>query len=121
MDKLWNFDEPILEIVHVPDYVDQDITGATVAAIVQGGCASGSYMPAVTYSDANRTMSEHGNRVLEDIESAYGELPQPPPDSSWDGIAVFYLSMAVELWAHGVLDELIGAIESDDEEDSDDE
>ena len=117
MDKLWNFDEPILEIVHVPDYVDQDITGSTVAAIVQGGCASGAYMPAVTYSDAKRMMNEYGNRALEDIESAYGELPQPPPDSSWDGIAVFYLSAAVELWAHGVRDELIEAIESDDEDD----
>ena len=73
-----------------------------IAAIQQGGCASGAYMPAVTYYKAKQTMNEHGNDALEFIEGHHGELPAPPTDSSWDGIAVHYLSCAVELWASGL-------------------
>jgi hypothetical protein len=76
-------------------------------AIQQGGCASGAYMPAVTYSTALDVMSKHGNDVLEFIGNILGELPTPPVGESWAGMAVFYLSYAVELWAgqfdlHGV-------------------
>ena len=50
---LWNTGTPLNEIdgldIDVPGWIDQDITPADVAAIVQGGCASGAYMPAVTY------------------------------------------------------------------------
>lgn len=69
-------------------------------AIQQGGCASGAYMPAVTYYTANRVMSQHGDAVLEYIENGFGELPSPPAGDSWSGLAVFYLSMAVELWCN---------------------
>ena len=69
------------------------------AAIQQGGCASGAYMPAVTYYAALQTMAEHGNDVLQYIEDQIGELPQPRPGESWSGMAVFYLSYAVEMWA----------------------
>ena len=69
-----------------------------IAAINQGGCASGAYMPAVTYHIATQTMAEHGNDVLDFINDAYGELPKPADDESWSGMAVFYLSLAVELF-----------------------
>ena len=67
-------------------------------AIQQGGCESGAYMPAVTYYDAAQTMAKYGDDVFTYIESQYGELPDIPKQSSWDGIAVFFLSFAVELW-----------------------
>ena len=70
-----------------------------IASIQQGGCASGAYMPAVTYHTAKETMNEYGNDVLQYIEDQLGEIPQPDSGESWSGMAVFYLSYAVELWA----------------------
>lgn len=115
---LWNHDEPVRDLgVDVPAWIEQDVTPSDVAAIVQGGCASGAYMPAVTYSTplgnvrispswALATMAEHGDDVLQHIEDALGELPAPDANESWGGIAVHYLSLAVELWASSVLDNM---------------
>lgn len=103
---LWNYDNPVADFgIDVPAWVDQEISGSTIAAIVHGGCASGAYMPAVTYHSALATMNEHGDDVLEYIEGATGELPQPDASESWSGIAVHYLSIAVELWALAVEDQ----------------
>jgi hypothetical protein len=113
MDTLWNYDEEITDLVDVPAFIEQNIFATDVASIIQGGCASGAYMPAVTYYDAKQTMNEHGDDVLQFIEDAYGELPQPPAGKSWSGLACFYLSCAVELWAHGVEVELTEAIEAE--------
>lgn len=85
-------------MINQPAFITQDITPYDIAAINQSGCASGAYMPAVTYHLATETMAEHGNAVLAYIDDAYGEIPQPPQDESWSGMAVFYLSIAVELW-----------------------
>ena len=107
---LWNTDTPINEIngldIDVPAWIDQDITPADVAAIVQGGCASGAYMPAVTYGQALDTMRDHGDDVLDYIQSVMGDLPVISKDESWSGIACLYLSTAVEIWASGVYDQL---------------
>ena len=81
MDTLWNYDEEIADLVDVPAFIEQDITASQVAAIIQGGCASGAYMPAVTYYDAKQTMAEHGDDVLQYIEDCYGETPNPPKGS----------------------------------------
>lgn len=113
MQTLWNYDETIAHLVDVPAFIEQDITGSDVAAIIQGGCASGAYMPAVTYHTARETMNEHGDDVLQFIEDACGEIPKLPETTSWSGVAVFYLSAAVELWASGIHDELTEAIEAD--------
>lgn len=113
-DTLWNFDEPVTSLdIDVPAWIDQDITGCDVAAIVQGGCASGAYMPAVTYYQARETMSEHGDDVLQYIQDSYGEIPKVRDDESWSGIAVFYLSVAVELWASSVEAEIEEALEEE--------
>ena len=69
-----------------------------IQAILQGGCSSGAYMPAVTYYDALQCMSEYGNEVLDYIESCYGELPEIEKGSSWSGMAVLFCSYAVELY-----------------------
>jgi hypothetical protein len=106
--EIWDCETPISELLHrdVPHWISQDISANDVIAICQGGCDSGAYMPAVTYSQARETMGEHGDDVLQYIEDNMGELPAVPHGKSWSGIAVFYLSVAVELWAGGIMSEL---------------
>lgn len=115
---LWNEDRPIMTLcddLDVPAWIEQDISPADVAAIIQGGCDSGAYMPAVTYYRALATMAEHGVEVLQFIEDCWGELPTPPKDTSWSGLACFYLSTAVELWASSAAD-VLESVESDEDE-----
>ena len=90
--------------IDVPAWIDQDITVDDVKAIQQGGCESGAYMPAVTYHQALETMNDHGDHVLEYLEGTYIELT-PPAGAHWAGIAAYYVSMAVELWASGFDDD----------------
>ena len=89
--------EEILD--NTPAWIEGELEVCDIASIQQGGCASGAYMPAVTYYNANKTMAEHGDDVLDYITSQYGELPPPKDTESWSGMAVHYLSVAVELWA----------------------
>jgi hypothetical protein len=103
-EPVW--DSPVMETHEIPPWIEQDISWYDVQSVNQGGCASGAYMPAVTYYQANRTMAKFGDDVLEYIEDTWGELPDIPKDSSWSGIAVFYLSIAVEMWASGLEDEI---------------
>lgn len=112
MTNLWEHDEPITDYLpdfDVPVWIDQDISPYDVAGICQGGCASGAYMPAVINHQAAATMGEHGDDVLQYIQDAYDELPAPRADESWSGMAVYYLSIAVELWASLAQDELESA------------
>ena len=102
-DELWNNENNVSDYTDVPAWIDQDITVYDLMAIQQGGCASGAYMPAVTYHQAAATMAEHGDTVLEYICDGFGELPQTSSATSWAGIAVFYLSIAVELWASSAI------------------
>ncbi len=104
---LWNTETQISEFnITIPAWIEPDISPYDVAAICQGGCASGAYMPAVTYYQAKETMSAHGDDVMQYIQDALGELPKPDDDMGWDQLACFYLSCAVELWAYSVEDEL---------------
>lgn len=91
------FNEVVAE--NTPAWIEGDLEYYDVDSIQRGGCASGAYMPAVTYHTATQTMAEHGNDVLQYIEDNLGELPEIPKGESWGGIAVFFLSYAVELWA----------------------
>lgn len=105
--------------IDVPRWIDQDITAATVAAIIQGGCSSGAYMPAVTYHQALATMQEYGDDVLQYIEDSYGSLSATGitlEGKSWAGIACDLLSAAVELWASSVEQEVGDALEDREEE-----
>lgn len=97
-------DDPVADYgIEVPAWIDDAITWNDVDAIVKGGCASGAYMPAVTYSDAMETMRLAGDEVLQYIEDN-SELPDVSGES-WSGMACKYLSTAVELWACGVQDD----------------
>lgn len=105
MDKLYELGD--LKVSDVPPWIDQDITCATVAAILEGGCESGAYMPAVTYHDALVTMTARGDAVLQFIEDEYGSLDDLDllalrDGDSWSGFACRVLSIAVELWAGAV-------------------
>jgi hypothetical protein len=103
---------------NIPEWIDQEISPYDIASICQGGCASGAYMPAVTYHTALQIMNDHGDDVLQYIDDQLGELPQPKRDESWSGIAVFFLSYAVELWASAMQSELEDfEPESDDSDD----
>lgn len=109
---LWNREEPVLEFgVDVPSWIERDITPCDVAAICEGGCASGAYMPAVTYSEAMQTMFELGDDVLAFIDDTLGEIPAMPETApaygTWGGQACYYLSVAVELWAASAETELL--------------
>ena len=99
----------------VPDYVTKGLTFGDIEAIQQGGCASGAYMPAVTYHEALETMHRYGDEILERIEEAYGELPEVPESMrSWAGMACFYVSTAVELWAGSIDLDDISALYAED-------
>lgn len=107
-EEIWNCETPVADLldISVPDWIEQDIAASTIASIVQGGCASGAYMPAVTYYQALATMSEHGDDVLQFLQDYLGELPAPCSDESWSGMACHYLSAAVDYWAYGVMGRL---------------
>jgi hypothetical protein len=99
--------------ISVPCWIEPDIDATQVAAILQGGCESGAYMPAVTYHSALRTMDQYGDDVLQYIEDTFGDsYPRHDHGASWAGIACHYLSMAVELWASEIADELARSIEA---------
>ena len=107
-DDIWNSDAVVADLLNceVPAWIDQDISASTIASICQGGCASGAYMPAVTYHSALRTMGDHGDDVLQYILDTLCELPKPSPHDGWAQMACHYLSTAVELWADGIMGQL---------------
>jgi hypothetical protein len=106
--------------IEIPEWIDKDYvskeeletqdedTICLLKEIATNGCASGVYMPAVTYHTAIKTMNKHGDTVFEYLKESQGEIPEPPEDArtSWSHMACYYLSMAVELWSMSTLDEL---------------
>ena len=110
-DDIWNTDASIISLfgrsrfengqqidplLSVPAWVNDDIAPNDIAAIVQGGCESGAYMPAVTYYQALQTMSEHGDDIFDYIDNALGEIPDqltPSCLAKWSGISPRALSI----------------------------
>ena len=87
-----------------PAWITDDVDVYDVEAITIGGCASGAYMPAVTYYQAIATMAEHGDDIFEYIYDQYGErLEVPNSVETWGQLCVHYLSVAVEIWAQNVM------------------
>lgn len=125
MANLYDFDEAISKLdvdVDVPEWIEQDVTPADVAAIVHGGCASGAYMPAVTYHQARATMNAHGDAVLTYLQQHGIDWREYLNEGdSWDGIACTCLSLAVEAWAGAAEGELSEALDDmEDEEPAED-
>lgn len=102
-----NNEKPLVDFgIEVPAWIEQDISALDVESIIQGGCSSGAYMPAVAYHSALKTMQEYGDDVLQYIEDVLGYVPNPKPGESWAGMACHYLSTAVELWASNIESEI---------------
>lgn len=111
-NALWNDQTELRELgIKVPAWIEPDITCYDIAAICQGGCESGAYMPAVTYYKAVDTMAEHGDEIFDVIEqaldSALDVLKRGKDDASWRGMAVAFVSFAVESWAQGIHAQLV--------------
>lgn len=83
-----------------PDFMSGEMSIDSISelqSIIGCGCASNAHR-SVYYYDAAKTMSEHGDSVLEYLENELGELPQPKNGMSWSELASYYLSYAIELW-----------------------
>lgn len=108
---MWENDALVKDLgINVPTWIDQGISTATVAGILQGGCASGAYMPAVEFYTAAKIMEKHGDAVLELLSER--EDPVTLPDGcGWGEVPSAVLVLAVEYWAVGVEEELIEALE----------
>jgi len=106
--------------ITVPDWIDPEYITvkeikdreedaiANLRDIATHGCASGVYMPAVTYTPARDTMNDYGDAIFVYIEDSLGEIPVPPEDAraSWSNMACYFVSLAVELWASSTLSDL---------------
>lgn len=108
---IWNCETEVSDLLNItqPNWIAYPLTAMDIASICQGGCASGSYMPAVTYHKAIDTMARYGDEVMQYVEDTLGELPNPQEtyeSVSWSGMACFYLSLAVELWAGDVMGQI---------------
>jgi len=115
-DNFWNNETDIADLgIDQPDWIIQTLSPYNMISIYQGGCESGAYMPAVTYYQAKNTMNDYGDEVFDYLEQMTGEIPKAPNDTSWSGMAVFYLSYAVELWVSSNMDEVENAIEDNEE------
>lgn len=103
--EIWNCETEVSELLNItqPDWIAYPLTAMDIASICQGGCASGAYMPAVTYNIAMREMAIHGDAVMDYIFDQLGDIPTPDKNENWSGMACFYLSTAVELWAGDVM------------------
>jgi hypothetical protein len=99
---MWNDEQEVREAgVCTPDYVEEGVTFSTVAAIYQGGCASGAYMPAVTYYDARQAMAEYGDDIITDLRDSVDEnFLSIWEDEDFSGYCCRMVSAAVELWAY---------------------
>ena len=106
--------------VEVPRFVCDPHDGRTptahdLAAILEGGCASGAWMPAVTYWSALKIMAECEGAVMCRIEDAGLEPSQViDPSDSWCGWACSLVSCAVELWAAEVAEQVADLLDEED-------
>ena len=102
-DNLYGGDslrEIVEQLKDQPEWIEGELSIADIQAIQQGGCASGAYMPAVTYHMANDTMAKYGDDVMEYIKDYLGDNYSDliTVDTSWSDLAVKFLSTAVEQW-----------------------
>lgn len=95
-----------------PNYINSMGTIDSISelqAIIQAGCASGAYMPAVTYHTALEIMSKYSDDIEGEIVDVYPDgLLFTPEIDSWSGLAVKLVSSAVEVWCYRFADVLDG-------------
>ena len=106
----------VSEYIDVPPWIEEDISVYDIASIVQGGCASGAYMPAVTYYQARQTMNDWEDQILnflDEHEVLLHDIAASEVSESWSGLACSVVSYAVEIWAASIEEELLELIEED--------
>lgn len=93
--------------IDIPQWIEQDISPHTIAAVNQGGCDSGAYMPGTERWTATNVMAKHGEDVIDYLIETVGHIPMPDEENSWGEICCLYLSTAVETWcsAHEELED----------------
>jgi hypothetical protein len=113
MIEIYNYSDTELKAleIDVPEWVDQDIASHQVASIIEGGCDSGAYMPAVEYFTAKEIMNKYGDDVCAYIDENSCGVDIEIDLTSWSNIAVKLLSTAVELWALNTEEAIIEAME----------
>lgn len=95
-----------------PEFISkvQSLDLYDIKAIIQGGCESGAYMPAVTYYTALETMNKYSKAVEQELEASgigeFGDTPVLDSENTWSSLAVYYVSLAVELWCGQFVDYL---------------
>ena len=78
-------------------------------AIIQGGCASGAYMPAVTYAVALECFTEHSNEITDLLEEfGYEDFTFCLKTETLSSFASSMVSAAVECWVNQFQDMLDG-------------
>lgn len=88
----------------IPRWITQlSWTGQEVKDLAEYGCGKCCYRPAVINCEALKTMGEYGDDVLEYLEEMGAASTDDLAGFSWSGMAVEYLSTAVETWASSVL------------------
>lgn len=96
--------EFIAEIASQPEFIRsmQPIDSiADLQAIQQGGCASGAYMPAVTYHTALECMAEHYEEIENILADHFtGGLNFDPATETWPTFASRLVAAAVECWVN---------------------
>jgi hypothetical protein len=122
--ELYDYLETTLKDLKVdyPEWID-DKTFNTyqVGGIIEGGCSSGAFMPAVYYTNALKVMNKHGNDVFDYLTTWLDKLPRPPKDQSWSGLASFYLCFAIDHWAHNHELEILNALKEHYDEEENEE
>ena len=92
---------------------------ADIASIDEHGAGS-NFMPAQVYWSAKAALQSWEDPIFDLIQDSLGEIPAPPNHNSWRGMACFYVSLAVELWAAQAHAELLELdIEPDDDDTAD--
>ena len=91
------------EALNDPTHPDHEVQAASVKDVFLRGNWGGTYMPALEYYTAMKTMEKHGDAILEYINQSGLELPKPDiKEDSWGMICVQYVNTAFEEWASTV-------------------
>lgn len=97
----WDNQPEFLEFMRLIESVQE------LAAIIQGGCVSGAYMPAVTYHTALECMTKHYDSIEEQINSIYGDelaFTFNPANEHFAGFCAKLCACAVESWVGSYAD-----------------
>lgn len=90
----WQYAEQPSFVVDV-----QPLSGTDIAAVIQGGCASGAWMPAVTYNRAAEILRDHEGEVFVLLEDAgIDPATLPGASRSYRQFGCDLVSAAVEVW-----------------------